>query len=145
MRGVPTRVYTAAPPDMRAIWEISSGYGDAEYLVYGNERYSYTVINNNFAAGFNETWTLKDAAAITCPTLTIMGMESVPLAQRVTEMLAETVTTSRLVMIPGAGHMVPLTDPHIVDPLISNHLRMAEKNPQPQAQVSEVHSLGQAA
>lgn len=100
---------------------------------------------NNFAAGFNETWALNEAAEITCPTLTVLGMESVPLAQRVTEMLAETIPSSRLAMVPGAGHMAPLTDPHIVDPLISSHLRMAENQPQTQANSFEAHSLERAA
>lgn len=100
---------------------------------------------NNFAAGFNETWALKEAAEIACPTLTIMGLESPPLAQRVTEMLAETIPASTLAMIPGAGHMVPLTDPHIVDPLIFSHLRAAEDQPQTQAISFEIHSLERAA
>lgn len=85
------------------------------------------AVINNFAAGNNETWTIDEAARITCPTLAIMGMQSVPLAQRVTEMLAETIPDTRLHMIPDAGHMVPLTDPHIVDPLISAHVRRADQ------------------
>ncbi len=100
---------------------------------------------NNFSAGFNETWSLQEAAQITCPTLTMLGMDSVPLAQRVTEMLAETIQTSQLSLIPGAGHMAPLTDPHIVDPLISSHLRMAEKQPQNVAHLFGAHSFGRAA
>ncbi len=102
-------------------------------------------IINNFSAGFNETWSLEDAGMITCPTLTVLGMDSVPLAQRVTEMLAEAIPTSRLAMIPGAGHMVPLTDPHIVDPMISRHLRMADDHPQNQTNPFEIHSFEQAA
>ena len=100
---------------------------------------------NNFAAGFGETWALEEAAQITCPTLTILGMESVPLAQRVTEMLAETIPTARLAMVPDAGHMAPLTDPHIVDPLISGHLRMADSRTQTQVHPFEIHSFEQAA
>ena len=82
---------------------------------------------NNFVAGYNETWLLSEAAQISCPTLAIMGMQSVPLAQRVTEMLAETIPGARLNLIAGAGHMAPLTDPHIVDPLLSAHIRQAER------------------
>lgn len=100
---------------------------------------------NNFAAGFNETWALSAARAITCPTLMVMGMESVPLAQRVTEMLAETIPSSRLAMIPGAGHMAPLTDPHIVDPLIGSHLKRSDRPTHSQLARSEIHSLDQAA
>ncbi|MEM8646266.1 MAG: alpha/beta hydrolase [Pseudomonadota bacterium] len=100
---------------------------------------------NNFAAGFNETWTLKQAAAVTCPTLMVMGLESVPLAQRVTELLAESIPHSQLAMVAGAGHMVPLTDPHIVDPLVRSHLERAERTSQVQAPLPEFHSLDEAA
>ena len=41
VRGVPTRVYDSAPAHMRLIWEMAAAGGDAEYLVYGNERHSY--------------------------------------------------------------------------------------------------------
>ncbi len=100
---------------------------------------------NNFAAGFNETWTLRQAAAVTCPTLMVMGLDSVPLAQRVTELLAETIPHSQLAMIPGAGHMAPLTDPHIVDPLVRSHLDKSERASQVQTPSSEFHSLDEAA
>jgi len=39
--GVPTRVFKNAPPHMRVIWEASAAYGAGDYLVYGDERYSY--------------------------------------------------------------------------------------------------------
>ena len=42
VRGVPTRVFDSAPPHMRVIWELAGAKGDAEYLVYGSERYSYS-------------------------------------------------------------------------------------------------------
>lgn len=41
VRGVPNRVFSAAPPDMRTVWEASAAHGAAEYLVYDDERYSY--------------------------------------------------------------------------------------------------------
>ena len=41
MRGVPTRVFDKAPANMRVIWEAAAARGGDEYLVYGNERYSY--------------------------------------------------------------------------------------------------------
>lgn len=39
--GIPTRIFDRAPPNMRVIWELAGAKGDAEYLVYGTERYSY--------------------------------------------------------------------------------------------------------
>ncbi|MGH0030754.1 MAG: class I adenylate-forming enzyme family protein [Myxococcota bacterium] len=41
VRGVPTRTYDAAPPSMRAIWEASAAHGDADFLIYRDERLSY--------------------------------------------------------------------------------------------------------
>jgi lipase len=97
---------------------------------------------NNFAAGFAECWHLKMARAITCPTLAIMGLESPFCSQRVTEMLAETIPAARLAMVPGAGHMVPLTDPHIIDPMISGHVMSADLGwvkPAPKASIIPLH------
>ncbi len=42
VRGVPTRIFDSAPPDMRGIWELAVAKSDAEYLVYGPERYTYS-------------------------------------------------------------------------------------------------------
>ena len=39
--GVPVRVYDTAVPDMRTVWAMSAAHGDKDYLVYGDERYSY--------------------------------------------------------------------------------------------------------
>jgi long-chain acyl-CoA synthetase len=41
VRGVPIKVFTAAPTDMRVLWELSAGYGDRTYIVYEDERYTY--------------------------------------------------------------------------------------------------------
>lgn len=41
VRGTPMRVFTAAPPSMRLVWEASAAHGDADYLVFEDERLSY--------------------------------------------------------------------------------------------------------
>ena len=41
VNGVPVRVYDNAMPDMRAVWAMTAQHGDRDYLVYGDERYSY--------------------------------------------------------------------------------------------------------
>lgn len=63
---------------------------------------------------------------IRCPTLVVMGLESPVASLRVTEMVAEAVVGARLMMISEAGHMAPLTDPHIIDPMIGVHLRAVD-------------------
>ena len=39
--GRPCRVFSAAPPDLRAVWAASAGLGERTYLVYEDERLSY--------------------------------------------------------------------------------------------------------
>ncbi len=63
---------------------------------------------------------------IRCPTLVVMGLESPVVSLRVTEMVAEAIAGARLMMISEAGHMAPLTDPHIIDPMIGLHLRTVD-------------------
>ena len=41
VNGVPVRVYDNTFPDMRAVWTMSAAHGDKDYLVYGDERYSF--------------------------------------------------------------------------------------------------------
>ncbi|MXZ52758.1 MAG: acyl--CoA ligase [Acidimicrobiaceae bacterium] len=41
VNGASVRVYDTAIPDMRAVWSMSAAHGDKDYLVYGDERYSY--------------------------------------------------------------------------------------------------------
>ena len=41
VRGIPMRVFTGAPPDMRFIWEMSAGHGDKPYIVFEDEVLTY--------------------------------------------------------------------------------------------------------
>ena len=45
IRGVPLRVFPAAQPNMRIMWETTALQGDKEYLVYEDERYTYAEIH----------------------------------------------------------------------------------------------------
>ena len=45
VRGVPTKVFAAAPPHMRFLWEMSAAHADKDYLVYEDERYTYGEIH----------------------------------------------------------------------------------------------------
>lgn len=44
IRGAPTRVFSKAPPHMRVIWEMAVGRGDAEYLIFEEERHTYAQV-----------------------------------------------------------------------------------------------------
>ena len=50
IRGVPTRTYDAAPPSLRAVFEASAAHGDADYLIYQDERISYAEAHRIVAA-----------------------------------------------------------------------------------------------
>ena len=50
VRGVPMRVYEAAPPSMRFVWELATGYGDRDYVVFEDERYTYAESDANIRA-----------------------------------------------------------------------------------------------
>jgi len=41
VRGVPIKVFESALPSMRTVWELARGYGDKDYIVYEDERYTY--------------------------------------------------------------------------------------------------------
>ena len=45
VRGVPMRIYPAAPSDMRVLWQMASSYGDRPYIVFEDERYTYAEID----------------------------------------------------------------------------------------------------
>ncbi|MEM9467186.1 MAG: class I adenylate-forming enzyme family protein [Actinomycetota bacterium] len=42
VRGIPMRVFTGAPPNMRFIWEMSAGHGDKPYIVFEDETITYS-------------------------------------------------------------------------------------------------------
>ena len=41
VRGIPLRIYESAPPSMRFVWELASGYADRDYVVFEDERFTY--------------------------------------------------------------------------------------------------------
>lgn len=45
VRGVDVKSYAAAPSDMRVIWELTTAHGDKPYIIYEDERFSYSDIH----------------------------------------------------------------------------------------------------
>lgn len=80
----------------------------------------------NFTALAAPGLTARALKTISVPTLVIAGLETPLPALRTAELVAETIAGAQLALIAGAGHMVPLTDPHIVDPMIARHLSAVE-------------------
>ena len=45
VRGVPMRVFVAAPPTLRSLWQLTAGHGDTTYIVYEDERLTYAEVH----------------------------------------------------------------------------------------------------
>jgi len=50
VRGQKLRSYKNAPPTLRELWQISAAHGDKEYLVYGDERWTFTRAHREAAS-----------------------------------------------------------------------------------------------
>ena len=50
VRGSPMWVYSTAPPSLREIWLASAVHDEAEYLIYGDERWTYNKAHSDVAA-----------------------------------------------------------------------------------------------
>ena len=50
VRGSPMRAYSAAPAGLRDIWVASQAHGDNDYIVYGDERRTYTQAHQEVAS-----------------------------------------------------------------------------------------------
>ncbi len=50
VRGVRLRAYAAAPPSLREVWLASAAHGDADYLVYRDERWTYAEAHREVAS-----------------------------------------------------------------------------------------------
>jgi len=82
----------------------------------------------DFTAIGLESATLSDYSTIRCPVLAITGGQSPMATQHLTERVAACLPRARLAEIADAGHMVPLTDPHEVDPMIAAHILAADRD-----------------
>jgi pimeloyl-ACP methyl ester carboxylesterase len=117
---------------MRAYIDFWHGAGawrrTSESLRQEVVRHADQVVRD-LAAALAAAWPASRCRRLDCPTLAIMALDSPVASLRVTEMVAETVPDARLAMVADAGHMALLTDPHIVNPMISAHLRAADRVP----------------
>jgi pimeloyl-ACP methyl ester carboxylesterase len=82
---------------------------------------------------FYEVWSLMHDrtpgsayASIEAPALLLGGAASPAAARRVVDVLAHALPNARLQMIPGAGHMGPLSHGSIVNGAIAAHIRAAD-------------------
>jgi long-chain acyl-CoA synthetase len=50
IRGVDMKVFAAAPPSMRTVWEMTAPHAERDYLVYEDERYTYAEVSSQVRA-----------------------------------------------------------------------------------------------
>jgi pimeloyl-ACP methyl ester carboxylesterase len=60
--------------------------------------------------------------AIIAPVLVLAGLDTPLPALRTAELVAERIPQARLLLVPEVGHMAPITDPHLIDPLVGAHI-----------------------
>jgi pimeloyl-ACP methyl ester carboxylesterase len=114
-------------------WDRTSS-GLRQSLIHDTER-----VASDLTSSLAQSWTANRFEQVVCPTLAMMALESHVASLRVTEVVAEAIPGARLVMIPEAGHMALLTDPHIIDPLIAAHLKFVDRFQRTQAALRWVH------
>jgi pimeloyl-ACP methyl ester carboxylesterase len=76
----------------------------------------------HFGATLGESAPLSAYGAIRVPVLLVCGSESPAPIWPITVALSEVMPQSRILLVPGAGHMVPITHADVVNPAIAEHL-----------------------
>ncbi len=61
VRGVPIKSYVTAPNSLREVWQGSAAHGDRDYLVYEDERWTYTRAHRQVTALAN--WLVENGVA----------------------------------------------------------------------------------
>lgn len=80
----------------------------------------------SLAGSLRPTWQRARLNTLQPPARVLMALESPAASLRVTEIVAEALPLARLTMIPDAGHMALLTDPHMVNPVLAEHLECCD-------------------
>ena len=83
----------------------------------------------DFWAAMSETATLDDYGDTHVPTLLMCGGDSPAVTRRIVAMLDIALPQAQLNVVPGAGHMLPLTHPAPVNEALATHLRRARTAP----------------
>jgi pimeloyl-ACP methyl ester carboxylesterase len=76
----------------------------------------------DFSATINELTPLVAYRRVSVPTLILAGERSPRTTRRIANLLAQTIPAARLRTVAGAGHMLPLSHPELVNPTVVEHL-----------------------
>lgn len=83
-------------------------------------------ITDDFAALFGEASTVEACRKVHKPTLCLTGMSSPAVTRRISRLVADAIPGAQFHVVLGAGHMLPVTHPRIVDPIVAGHLIAAD-------------------
>ncbi len=75
-------------------------------------------------------WDAEAVAGLSCPVLLIAGAEAPPGIARVLDVLGEALPRAARVMVPGAGHLAPISHPEPVAAAIRNFLDQSALRPE---------------
>ncbi|GHF48304.1 alpha/beta fold hydrolase [Seohaeicola zhoushanensis] len=76
-----------------------------------------------------ETWRPESLAGLRIPALLLVGMDSAEVAIRTSAMVAAALPQAEIAMLPGLGHMAPVSAPDWVNPRIQQHIARVERAP----------------
>lgn len=85
-------------------------------------------VHRDFEALVSDRFTDMDAAKVICQTLVLKGENSPRDMRRVVDTLRAKIPFLQTEIFSGAGHMLPLTDPHLVDPMVANFIAKTESS-----------------
>ncbi len=83
--------------------------------------------HRDYAALTSDRASRDDLASVVCPVLSLRGTHSPAITARVRDEVIRALPFARHEEIEGAGHMLPLTDPHLVDPMIGRFLARVDR------------------
>ncbi len=81
----------------------------------------------DFNAGFAESWSVKELGSIKVPILMMSGGTSPEIAARVTSHMTGAIHDVRIEMFPSLGHMAPVFNPDLINPVILQHIATVEE------------------
>lgn len=116
---------------MRIVIEFWHGAGAWDRTSFGlRQRLAADAgrVHRDFAAAAGDRSTALDLAGVVCPVLSLRGASSPPITAAVRDHLRQTLPFMEHREVEGAGHMLPLTDPHIVDPAIGKFLARTDRS-----------------
>lgn len=120
---------------MRSIVDFWNGVGawdNSSFVLRQRLATHAAQCQKDFATLVLDQFNENDAANVVCPTLCLTGDQSVSAMPALVAGLENSIPFMQTKTIRSAGHMLPMTDPHIVDPEIGDFLAKVDRQWQDQ-------------